>query len=117
MTEIIPKSITANRAAARLNIEWNNGRAVSYPFELLRNACPCAQCRGGHENMKPEPDPGVFIIPLMSANATRLVGIEAVGNYAINVEWEDGHKYGIYNWHYLLALADEMEKQAAQGGH
>ncbi|MCW5873973.1 MAG: DUF971 domain-containing protein [Anaerolineales bacterium] len=104
--------MTANRVAARLTIEWSNGRVVSYPFELLRNACPCAQCRGGHENMKPEPDPSVFIIPLMSANTTRLVGIEPVGNYAINIEWEDGHKYGIYNWHYLIALADEMEARS-----
>jgi len=30
--------------------------------------------------------------------------IEAVGAYAISVEWEDGHHYGIYNWHYLRAL-------------
>ena len=50
----------------------------------------------------------------MNASTTRLVGIEAVGNYAINIEWEDGHKYGIYNWHYLVALADEMDKHIAK---
>jgi DUF971 family protein len=111
---IIPKSMSASRKDARLTIEWSDGRSVSYPFDLLRNACPCAQCRGGHENMKPEPDPNMFIIPLMSASATKLKGIEPVGNYAINIEWEDGHKYGIYNWHYLRALADEMDARLAE---
>jgi DUF971 family protein len=111
MPEALPTNITATRAQARLTIEWSDGRTSVYPFEVLRSACPCAQCRGGHENMKPEPDPSMLIIPLMNASATRLVGIEPVGNYAINIEWEDGHKYGIYNWHYLRVLADEIEAQ------
>lgn len=106
--------MAASRKEGRLTIEWNDGRTVVYPFDLLRNACPCAQCRGGHENMKPEPDPNMFIIPLMSATATKLKAIEPVGNYAINIEWEDGHKYGIYNWYYLRALADEMEARRAE---
>jgi len=59
--------------------------------------------------MKPEPDPNMFIIPLMSASASRLKNVEAVGNYAINIEWEDGHKYGIYDWHYLRALYKETK--------
>lgn len=108
MSEIIPKSITANRKEARLHIEWSDAVQSAYPFDLLRNACPCAQCRGGHENMRPEPDPNMLIIPLMDASASKLKSLEAVGNYAINIEWEDGHKYGIYNWHYLRALHEEM---------
>jgi DUF971 family protein len=114
MSEIIPKSITANRKQARLFIEWSDGENCACPFDLLRNACPCAQCRGGHENMKPEPDPNMFIIPLMSTTASQLKGIEAVGNYAVNIEWEDGHKYGIYNWHYLRALCAEMKEREAE---
>ena len=114
MSEIIPTSITANRKTARVFIEWSDGRNCAYPFDLLRNACPCAQCRGGHENMKPEPDPSMFVIPLMSVTATRLKSLEAVGNYAINIEWEDGHKYGIYNWHYLRALCEKLEAHSAQ---
>lgn len=109
MAELIPTSITANRKQGRLLIDWSDGVQSAIPFELLRNACPCAQCRGGHENMKPEPDPSMFVIPLMNASATRLKGLQAVGNYAVNPEWEDGHKYGIYNWHYLRALHEEMK--------
>lgn len=109
LQEAIPTAITANRKQAKLIIEWSDGRQCAYPFDLLRSACPCAQCRGGHEHMKPEPDASMFTIPLMSVQATRLKSVEAVGNYAINIEWEDGHKYGIYNWHYLMALCEEIE--------
>lgn len=112
MTELIPKNITAKRKQARLLIEWSDGELSGLPFDLLRNACPCAQCRGGHENMRPDPDPMMFTIPLMATNASKLKGIEAVGNYAINIEWEDGHKYGIYNWHYLRALHEEMKARS-----
>jgi DUF971 family protein len=112
MSELLPKSITANRKESRLFVEWSDGQTCAYPFDLLRNACPCAQCRGGHENMRPEPDPNMLIIPLMATTATKLKNLEAVGNYAINIEWEDGHKYGIYNWHYLYVLCQEMKARA-----
>ena len=58
--------------------------------------------------MKPEPEEDVFTIPLMDVNLTKLVNLEAVGNYAINIEWGDGHKHGIYNWHYLYSLCEKM---------
>jgi DUF971 family protein len=54
--------------------------------------------------MSSEPDPGVFEIPDIDAQDTRVRSIEPVGTYAITIEWEDGHHYGIYNWNYLRAL-------------
>lgn len=64
MTEILPKAITADRNQGILKITWVDGHASDYPFELLRAACPCASCRGGHENMHPEPDEEVFLTHL-----------------------------------------------------
>jgi DUF971 family protein len=99
-----PANITADRAVRELTIIWKDGHKSIYPFGLLRSACPCASCRGGHENMKSEPDEQVFSSQLPDSPATRMRRIEAVGQYAISIEWEDGHHYGIYNWHYLRAL-------------
>jgi DUF971 family protein len=59
--------------------------------------------------MRSEPDEDVFIIPLMDARATRMRNLEAVGGYAINIEWEDGHSYGIYQWEYLRALCEQSK--------
>jgi DUF971 family protein len=99
-----PANITANRPTKEMTVTWDNGHTSIYPFSLLRAACPCAQCRGGHENMKPEPDARVFDAKLEDSSQTHLSTVKATGSYAITIVWEDGHDYGIYNWHYLRAL-------------
>ena len=108
MPEPRPTGITADRKEGTLTITWDDGSSCAYPFDLLRNACPCAECRGGHENMKPEPDDDVFTIPIIDADKSKLENVTPVGNYAINIVWGDGHSYGIYNWHYLYALCQKM---------
>lgn len=99
-----PINITADRQARKMTIIWTDGHVSSYEFGLLRAACPCAECRGGHENMTTEPDPAVFTTPLPDSPATRLSQVEAVGRYALSLHWEDGHRFGIYTWAYLRAL-------------
>ena len=99
-----PINITANRPALEMVITWDDKHVSTYSFSLLRAACPCAQCRGGHENMKSEPDPGVFNVILDDSPKTRVSTVKATGSYALTIVWEDGHDYGIYNWHYLRAL-------------
>jgi DUF971 family protein len=104
MSSIFPTNITANRKNADLTVSWNDGHTSVYPFSLLRYACPCAECRGGHEKMTAEPDPAVFTMPASDTPATRISNLEAVGSYALTIQWEDGHHFGIYNWSYLRAL-------------
>lgn len=99
-----PVSITADRQAGEMTVEWNDRHTSVYGFTLLRRACPCAECRGGHANMGSEPDPEVFSLPREDNLETRMRSIEAVGSYALTIEWEDGHHYGIYNWNFLRNL-------------
>ncbi len=99
-----PAAITANKQTCTLLIDWKDGHHSEYPFALVRAACPCASCRGGHENMSSEPDAAVFDQPLVESEATRIRRIEAAGTYAITIEWEDGHHFGIYTWHFLREL-------------
>ncbi len=54
--------------------------------------------------MGSELDPEIFNLPDEDTPETRLRSIEPVGSYAITMEWEDGHHYGIYNWSTLRAL-------------
>ncbi len=103
-TRNFPSKIQVNRPAKTLTITWNDQHVSELPFALLRNACPCAECQGGHENMRQEPDPDVFELPLIDTRATDLQNVETVGNYALNLAWADGHRHGIYSWNYLRAL-------------
>ena len=110
-----PTNVTANKTAREFTINWDDGHVSVYPFGLLRAACPCAGCRGGHENMRSEPDALVFDQRLDNSPATRISNVKAVGSYALTIVWEDGHDYGIYNWHYLRALCPCPEDRARYG--
>jgi DUF971 family protein len=103
-TELRPTGITADRNQFLLAITWNDGHRSTYPFGLVRNACPCAACRGGHDKMGAVPDPGIFDKAHAEGITAQMRNLEAVGSYAITIEWEDGHHAGIYTWRYLRAL-------------
>jgi len=104
MSTLKPTNITVDRNTRVVIIEWSDRHSSSYPFSLLRYACPCAECRGGHERMGSQPDPEVFALPDDDSPMTNIRSLEAVGTYAMTIEWLDGHNYGIYNWQYLRAL-------------
>lgn len=104
LANMTPKSITASRSTRIVTIIWNDGHQSEYPFGLVRAACPCASCRGGHENMRSEPDPLVFSSVLPEGPQAQLKNIRPVGTYAVSFLWEDGHDLGIYTWAFLRAL-------------
>jgi DUF971 family protein len=99
-----PIEINADKRNGMLKIIWDDQHESPYPFSLLRAACPCVECRGGHANMHAKPDPNVFDQPLTDSPATRMDSINAVGAYGISVRWQDGHDFGVYTWSYLRAL-------------
>ncbi|MGE5123906.1 MAG: gamma-butyrobetaine hydroxylase-like domain-containing protein [Acidobacteriaceae bacterium] len=104
MDGYIPAEISVHKKEKELVVVWNDGHTSIYPLALVRYACPCAECRGGHDQMRAEPPQEVFYVPIEDAPATRLVALEKVGTYGITIGWEDGHQFGIYTWHYLRAL-------------
>ena len=65
--------------------------------------------------MRSEPAADVFEQDLPESPSTRIANVKAVGSYALTIIWEDGHDYGIYNWHYLRALCPCPEDRAKFG--
>lgn len=67
-----------------------------------------------------------FGMQIMKPGMYDLANIQAVGNYAIQAEWKDGHNTGIYSWEILRGIADtfalspeqieEFARQAATEG-
>jgi DUF971 family protein len=102
-----PTRIVADDAAQELGIRWADGRDVSYSYEGLRRACPCAMCRGGHGSV-PEPvDPIVWELPSLQTYSLR--EIRPAGNYAIQLVWGDGHAAGLWSWAYLRGLREDAD--------
>ena len=107
-----PLHIRARRAARVLEIEWDNGHRSRYSFAALRAACPCAECRTGGtrtERAVPE-DP--LLLPVLPTRSHELEHLEQVGNYALQLIWKDGHRFGIYPWDYLWQLCPCEEHRA-----
>lgn len=98
-----PTGIKADRQQRIVTITWDDGKSSSYSFAGLRLACPCVECKGGHANM------GIPTAPDVVANAPdngiMLENLQAVGAYALQPLWSDGHSTGIYSWALLRALA------------
>lgn len=109
MQTVHPKGLTLNKQEGYLEIVWSDGATCRYPLSELREACPCAECRGGHANMGREHDPK-NLLELKPARSYMMTDIEIVGNYALAPIWDDGHRSGIYTWEYLRHLCPSAEE-------
>jgi len=105
-TTVRPKAITLNKTDHYLEIIWSDSRVCQYPLSELREACPCVECRGGHQYMSREYEPD-NLLKLIPKRSYAMLQIDRVGNYAIQPTWDDGHHTGIYTWEYLRRLCPE----------
>jgi len=82
---------------SQTDVTWNDNHVSSYPSWYLRENCPCASCV--------EEFTGKRIISSGSIPSTlERVDVSAVGKYALNFTWSDGHTTGIYTFDYLRQL-------------
>jgi DUF971 family protein len=93
--KLVCKVVRSPRGAKATEIEWGDGHKSVYPHEILRGYCPCAACQGHEGTIK-------FVSP--SSTQLELDVIEPVGNYALRLDWFDGHSSGIYSYKYLRSL-------------
>ena len=87
-----------DRENGRVIIEWDNAVRHQYFFDELRNACPCAGCRGHSPGEVPPPN----------VSGVGLLNISEVGSYALRFDWSDNHNTGIYTWEYLHEIGKEI---------
>lgn len=99
MSSFKPVGITADRNERVVIIQWDDGKECRYPFAGLRAVCPCVACKGGHANMGRPPDPNV--VRTAQDDSLTLEQLQAVGSYALQFFWGDGHSTGIYTWEML----------------
>lgn len=94
-----PTAITVRSGRRQVEIEWADGHHSSYPFALLRWACPCAHCRGEMGR------PGVLASTVALTPAQQdLVNLQLVGRYAVQPRWADGHETGLYAFEDLRTI-------------
>ena len=82
-----------------LQVDWPGGAQMTIPAKALRDGCPCAGCVEEMTGKK-------LLDPATIPADIRAVAIEPVGNYAIKIEWSDGHDTGLYTWATLRSIGE-----------
>ncbi len=80
-----------------LGITWTDDKESVYPVRMLRESCPCAHCIdewSGEKKINPGDIPDTI----------RPLKIKAVGLYALQFDWNDGHSTGLYPYALLRQL-------------
>jgi DUF971 family protein len=77
-----------------IRIAWPGGPEVTVPAARMRDVCPCAGCVEEGTGRK-------ILDPATIPADIRPLEITAVGSYAVQFRWSDGHSTGIYSWETL----------------
>jgi len=97
-----PTRIRLRKAEKSLDVTFDDGSEFSFPAELLRVESPSAEVQGHG------PDQRTIVA---GRRHVGIMNIEAVGNYAISIVFDDLHDTGIYSWKYLYDLGREKESR------
>lgn len=110
-----PTSVDLRKEVA-LTVTWSDGRVSVYPVGYLRRRSPSAEARALREAQASNP---LTVLPAGSFGGDdqpfAATGAELVGNYALRIEFSDGHRTGLYSWAYLRSI-DPGQAEAARGG-
>ena len=100
-----PVALTVHQASRVLEIGFADGNTFRIPFELLRVYSPSAEVRGH--------GPGQEVLQTGKRDVG-IVEIQAVGHYAVQPVFSDGHDTGIFSWPYLYQLGSQQAERWQQ---
>jgi len=99
MTPKIPTRFEPH-SDTELRIMWNSGESYTLPYIDIRFECPCASCV--------DEKTGIRVLRRESIPASiRPKGAQVVGQYALQIHWNDGHSTGMYHFDRLFELCQK----------
>jgi DUF971 family protein len=100
-SERVPTEIKLHQKSRLMELSFTDGRQFRLPYEYLRVYSPSAEVRGH--------GPGQEVLQTGKRNI-EIRSLEAVGSYAVQPVFSDGHSTGIYSWDYLYELGENQER-------
>jgi len=91
----VPPDVSFDDAA--ITLKWPDGETVSVPNSTLRKACACANCIDEMTNAP-------ILDPASVSDDIHALKIGTIGNYAITVDWSDGHNTGFFPYKTIKEL-------------
>jgi DUF971 family protein len=95
-----PIEINLKQKSRLLQLSYEDGQSFELPLEYLRVNSPSAEVQGH--------GPGEAILVTGKRNVG-VLAIHPVGHYAILLEFDDGHRTGIYSFKYLRELGEQFD--------
>lgn len=95
-----PTEIRLKREEKVLEIDFDDGRSFALPAEYLRVESPSAEIQGH--------GPGQKTI-IGGRRHVGIMEVEAVGNYAVRIKFDDMHDTGLYSWDTLYEMGENQE--------
>jgi len=95
-----PTDIKVKRAEKVLEVTFDDGAHFVFPAEFLRVHSPSAEVQGHSPDQRQ-------VVP--GRRHVGILGVEAVGQYAIRIDFDDMHDTGIYSWQALYDLGLRQE--------
>jgi|TARA_B100001564_G_scaffold222439_1_gene187480 DUF971 family protein len=100
-TNVWPEEIRLAKSKDQLDVLFDNGTSFKLSAELLRVESPSAEVQGHGAGQKTTPAGKQNIL---------ISSVEAVGNYAIRIGFNDGHNTGIFSWNTLYDYGLRQEE-------
>ncbi len=97
----VPTQIRLDQSKELLTVSFQSGEVFEYSAEYLRVFSPSAEVQG-HSEAERKLQWG--------KSGVIITEISPVGNYAIRIEFSDGHNTGFYSWVYLEKLGREHDE-------
>ncbi|MGM0412650.1 MAG: gamma-butyrobetaine hydroxylase-like domain-containing protein [Pseudomonadota bacterium] len=102
MSQPTPTDIRLHQQSRVLEVAFDDGSRFEFPCEFLRVFSPSAEVQGhgpGQERLQ------------WGKKNVNITSVQPVGNYAVQLYFDDGHDTGIYSWDLLYRFGvnqDEM---------
>jgi DUF971 family protein len=94
-----PTDIRLKRAERLLEVTFDNGEIFRLPCEYLRVHSPSAEVQGHGPGQK---------VLVSGKSEVNIRGIRPVGQYAVQLEFDDGHDSGLFSWATLYELGRDQ---------
>ena len=98
---VVPTELSYHQRSRRLEVTFEGGERYSLSAEFLRVYSPSAEVRGH--------GPGQEVLQTGKRDVA-IEHIEPVGNYAVCLHFDDGHRSGIYSWDELHWLGENRDQ-------
>ncbi|MBZ9937904.1 DUF971 domain-containing protein [Mesorhizobium sp. BR1-1-16] len=96
-----PTELRLSPDKRHLSVAFDNGSAYTFSAEFLRVTSPSAEVQG-HTPSQRQTVPGKIDVAIRS--------IDPVGNYAVRLNFDDGHHTGLFSWKYLAEIGRDHDE-------